>query len=125
MSPGSAAVLLVAVGLAAAGQLTLKHGMNLARDESRASSRSLLLAAIGSPWIIGGLVIFACSAVAWLITLSRVPLSIAYPFNALGYLVILIASVLSLHEHTNIWTWLGTSMVLSGLVVVVLTAPGT
>jgi multidrug transporter EmrE-like cation transporter len=54
-------------------------------------------------------------------TLSRVPLSIAYPFNALGFLAVLTASALVLHERTTVWTWVGTAMVVSGIVVVVTT----
>ncbi len=118
------AVLLVAVGLAASGQLVLKHGMTLAQRSATHDGRSLLGVAALSPWVLGGLVIFAASAVAWLLTLSRVPLSTAYPFNALGFLVILVASSLLLHERTNSGTWIGTTMVVGGLLVVVLTAPG-
>jgi multidrug transporter EmrE-like cation transporter len=55
--------------------------------------------------------------------LSRVPLSLAYPFNALGYLVILTASILLLHEHANLFTWAGTTLVVAGLVIVVLSKP--
>jgi drug/metabolite transporter (DMT)-like permease len=66
---------------------------------------------------------FGISAVAWLLTLSRVPLNIAYPFNALGYLAILAASVLVLHEKTNAWTVLGSVMIVGGLVVVVTMSP--
>jgi drug/metabolite transporter (DMT)-like permease len=67
--------------------------------------------------------VFAVSAVAWLATLSRVPLSIAYPFNALGFLAILTGSAAVLGERTNLWTWLGTSFVVAGLIVVVATKP--
>lgn len=123
MSLASIGILLIAVALAATGQLILKNGMNLARDAAHADGKSLVLTAATSPWILGGLVIFAVSAVAWLITLSRVPLNIAYPFNALGYVVILVASSLLLHERTNGWTWVGTVMVVGGLIVVVTTAP--
>ncbi len=125
MSLASLGILLFAVALAATGQLLLKNGMNLAKSASAANGRSLALAAATSPWILGGLVVFAVSAVAWLVTLSRVPLSIAYPFNALGYVVILVASTVILHERANVWTWLGTVLVISGLIVVVSTAPGS
>ena len=70
-----------------------------------------------------GLVVFGVSAIAWLATLSRVPLSVAYPFNALGYLGILAASVLVLHERANVWTWVGSLLVVSGLIMVVLARP--
>jgi drug/metabolite transporter (DMT)-like permease len=125
MTLASLGILLFAVALAAAGQLLLKNGMNTAKATSQADGRSLLLVAATSPWILGGLVIFAVSAVAWLVTLSRVPLSVAYPFNALGYLVILVASTVILHERANVWTWLGTGLVISGLIVVVTTAPSS
>jgi len=41
-----------------------------------------------------------------------------------GRTVILVASSLVLHERTSSWTWIGTAMVVGGLLVVVLTAPG-
>ena len=125
MNLASIGILLVAVALAATGQLVLKNGMNLAKDSAAAHGRSLVLTAATSPWILGGLVIFAVSAVAWLVTLSKVPLSVAYPFNALGYVVILTASAVILHERTNVWTWVGTLLVVGGLIVVVTTAPGS
>jgi drug/metabolite transporter (DMT)-like permease len=124
MSLANVGVLLFAVALAAVGQLVLKYGMTLAQQQAHDTGRSLALVAATSPWIIGGLAIFGCSAVAWLLTLSRVPLSLAYPFNALGYIGILTASVLVLHERVNGWTWLGTLLVAGGLVLVVTTAPG-
>jgi drug/metabolite transporter (DMT)-like permease len=125
MNLASIGILLLAVALAATGQLLLKNGMNLAKLSSQASGRSMVLTAATSPWILGGLVVFAVSAVAWLVTLSKVPLSIAYPFNALGYVAILVASTVILHERTNLWTWVGTVCVVGGLVVLVTTAPGS
>jgi drug/metabolite transporter (DMT)-like permease len=123
MNLASIGILLVAVALAATGQLILKNGMNLAKTHAAETGRSLVLGAVTSPWILGGLLIFGLSAIAWLVTLSRVPLSVAYPFNALGYVVILVASSVLLHERTNVWTWLGTVLVVGGLIVVVTTAP--
>ncbi len=123
MTLANVGILLVAIALAATGQLVLKNGMNLARLNHEATGRSTVLIALTSPWILGGLVIFGVSAIAWLVTLSTVPLSIAYPFNALGYVVILLASSVLLHERTNVWTWVGTGVVVSGLLLVVTTAP--
>ena len=125
MTLASLGVLLFAVALAATGQLVLKTGMNLAKTRAQDEGRSLVLLAVTSPWVIGGLLIFGVSSVAWLATLSRVPLSIAYPFNAIGYVAILAASSVLLHERTNVWTWAGTALVVSGLIVVVTTAPGS
>lgn len=122
MTAGSLLLVLFAVGAAAGGQLMLKHGMQLATARARGSHGSLVIAAATTPWVLLGLVVFAVSAVAWLGALSRVPLNVAYPFNALGYIVILAASVIVLHERANVLTWAGSLLVVSGLVIVVLSS---
>jgi drug/metabolite transporter (DMT)-like permease len=119
----SAVLLVFAVSTAATGQLMLKHGMQLASARATKSGGSLVVSAATSPWILFGLAVFGISAIAWLAALSRVPLSVAYPFNALGYLVILTASILVLHERANLLTWAGSFLVVSGLVIVVLSRP--
>lgn len=119
----SLGLVLFSVAAASGGQLMLKHGMQLATARSHASSRSLALTAITTPWVLLGLAVFAVSATVWLAVLSRVPLSIAYPFNALGYLVILTASVVILHEPASPMTWTGTVLVVAGLIMVVLSRP--
>jgi drug/metabolite transporter (DMT)-like permease len=119
----SAALLVFAVSTAATGQLMLKHGMQLASARAAKSGGSLAASAATSPWILFGLAVFGVSAIAWLAALSRVPLSVAYPFNALGYLVILTASVLVLHERANLLTWAGSLLVVTGLLIVVLSRP--
>jgi drug/metabolite transporter (DMT)-like permease len=123
LSVGSLALVLFSVIAASSGQLILKHGMQLATAKAHRSGGSLAIAAATSPWVLGGLVVFAISAVVWLAALSKVPLSLAYPFNALGYLVILTASIFVLHERANLWTWGGTALVVSGLLIVVLSKP--
>jgi drug/metabolite transporter (DMT)-like permease len=123
MTAAKLAVLLTAVALAATGQLMLKRGMSEVQQTARRTGQALLLTALQSPWVIGGLAIFVASAAAWLVTLAHVPLSIAYPFNAAGYVAILAASSLVLHERTSVWTWVGTLLVGTGLVLVVITAP--
>jgi multidrug transporter EmrE-like cation transporter len=120
LTPTSIALLLFAVLLAAGGQLLLKHGMQVATARAHASGDSLALTAATSPVVLGGLSIFAISAVAWLAVLSRVPLSVAYPFNALSYLIILTASAFLLHERVTVLTWAGSLLVVSGLIIVVL-----
>ena len=123
MTIASAVLLVFAVSTAATGQLMLKHGMQLASARAARSGGSLVVSAATSPWILLGLAVFGVSAIAWLAALSRVPLSLAYPFNAVGYLVILTASVLVLHERANVLTWLGSLLVVSGLLIVVLSRP--
>jgi multidrug transporter EmrE-like cation transporter len=119
----STALLLFAVISAATGQVMLKHGMQVASARATSSGGSLVMSAVTSPWVLTGLVVFGISAIAWLGALSKVPLSIAYPFNAIGYLVILTASIVILHERANLLTWAGSILVVSGVIIVVLSRP--
>ena len=124
VTPSSLALLLFAVAVAACGQLLLKYGMKAASAGAAAHGGSLALQAARTPSVLLGLLLFGLSAVAWMATLARVPLSVAYPFNALGYLVILAASALLLHERTNLLTWLGTGLVTCGLLVIIFSQAG-
>jgi len=123
LSIASLGLVLFSVLAAAGGQLILKHGMQLATNKQKAAGGSLVIGAATSPWVWLGLAVFGISAVVWLVVLSRVPLSLAYPFNAFGYLVILTASIVVLHERANLFTWAGTTLVVAGLVIVVLSKP--
>ena len=123
MSVSNLAVLLFAVALAASAQVILKRGMTQSAVSAKEHETSLAQNALGNGWVWLGLALFGISALAWMLTLSRVPLNMAYPFNAMGYLFILGASVLVLHEKANIWTLLGSGMVVCGLIVVVTMSP--
>jgi drug/metabolite transporter (DMT)-like permease len=120
---GSLALLLFAVTTAATAQVMLKHGIQIASARAADSGGSLTVSAATSPWVLLGLVVFGVSAIGWLAALSRVPLSVAYPFNALGYLGILAASGFLLHERVSALTWAGSFMVVSGLIIIVWAQP--
>lgn len=78
MTPATFAILLAGVALNATAQLLLKAGTN-----AMALGPRLAL----EPHILGGLACYAVSVVVWVIGLSRVPVSIAYPMLSLGYVV--------------------------------------
>ena len=113
-------LLLFSVGAAATGQILLKYGMRGVAEVVDRDGGNVLLKATGSLWVWGGLIVFGISALAWLTVLSRVPLSVAYPFNALGLLTIIGLSVITLHEKVSPMGWIGVVLVAGGLVLVVL-----
>ncbi len=122
LTPVNLLLVITAVAIAAVGQVLLRHGMRVAKEATLGSGGSLAVSAATSPYVLGGLAVFAISAVIWLAALSRVPLSVAYPFNALGYLGILTASAVVLHERVAARTWIGSAFVVLGLIMVVTSA---
>lgn len=112
------ALLLGAVATAATAQVLLRFGMRSAAT----GSGSLLLRAAASPAVLGGLAVFGVSAVLWLWTLSKLPLSVAYPFNGLSFIAILVSSHLLLGEHLRPWSVVGVLLVAAGVTCVALSA---
>ncbi|MBL8385676.1 MAG: EamA family transporter [Burkholderiales bacterium] len=83
------ALILAGVLLNALAQLLLKAGTNaIGHFEFTAANVvpvGVRLAA--QPHILGGMACYAVSLVVWIMGLSRVPVSVAYPMLSLGYVV--------------------------------------
>lgn len=93
--------IVVSVVLSSAAQLLLKMGMTSARTQHALASGdpvSILWATITNIGIVGGLFAFGSSLLLWLFVLSRVSLSLAYPFVALGIVMTVLAGRLFLGE---------------------------
>lgn len=118
MSRAQLLLVLSAVTLSAMGQLLLRAGMVEAGDAAAADG-SLLQAAVTSPYVLGGFILFGVSSVLWMAALSKVPLSLAYPFTGLSYLIILAVSSVAVHEQVSPQRWVGACIVLAGLLIVV------
>ena len=81
-------LLLSNVLLSVTGQLLLKQGMlKVGRIESFSGVIPRLVQALANPFVIGGIATFGFTTLLWLIVLSRVKLSIAYPMISLGYIL--------------------------------------
>jgi multidrug transporter EmrE-like cation transporter len=117
----SIALVLVSVGFAIAGQLTLKSAMTrigrIGSAEVQAAGETVARA-IREPRLWAGLALFGVSSVFWLIVLSRVPLSVAYPFVGVGYIIIVLLSRYVLHEQVPLTRWLGVVIVATGIAII-------
>lgn len=111
-------ILLTSVALATTGQLLLKSGMTqigVVDGLSLADLGGLVRDALSTWQVLAGLVSFGASAVFWLVTLSRVPLSTAYPVVSLSYVLILAFSALVLGERPVATVWLGAVLIMAGI----------
>jgi multidrug transporter EmrE-like cation transporter len=90
----SLALVITGVLLNAAAQLLLKAGTNAVGhfefhlDNVLPVGMKLVL----QPHILGGLACYVVSVVVWIMALSRVPVSVAYPMLSIGYIVNAIAA---------------------------------
>ncbi len=114
-------ILVASIALATAGQVLLKSGMDRVGEISGVAMGEVLALVLKvlSTWqVVAGLAAFGVSAILWLVTLSRLPLSVAYPVVALGYVLILAFSVLVLHERPAPLVYVGTALIMVGISLV-------
>ena len=121
VSAVSIALLLVSVLFAIAGQITLKSAMSeigrIGAQEISNAGETIKRAA-GEPRLWVGLFLFGVSALFWLVVLSRVPLSVAYPFVGVSYILIVAFARFFLHEHVPTLRWVGVAVVALGIAIV-------
>ena len=81
-------LLVINVLLTVIGQILMKQGMTEVGeiDGSLRDIAPRLIQAFMNPFVISGISIYGFTTMLWLIILSRVKLSIAYPMLSLGYL---------------------------------------
>jgi drug/metabolite transporter (DMT)-like permease len=71
-----------------------------------------------TPLIILGLALYALGALAWIVVLSRLDLSHAYPFLALNFVLVALVSWLFLGESIPVLRWAGIGCICIGIVLV-------
>ena len=108
-------IILLSILMSSTAHVFLKKGvMTHALQPIKAEGVFNLAWAVGTnSWVIGGMFLHVSALVVWLWALSKVDISFAYPFLALGYVLV---SVMA-------WLWLGeeiTLMRLRGMLIVIL-----
>lgn len=120
MSGISAALILTGVLLNAAAQLLLKAGTN-AVGEFEFHSGNIIpigLKLAFEPHILTGMICYLVSLVVWIMALSRVPVSIAYPMLSIGYVINAIAAWYLLGEQVSLVRVLGIGIIILGVFIV-------
>ena len=112
-------LILAGVLANALGQVLLKRGMlDVGRFEFSASNIAPISSRIaGTPSIWLGLGCYVLSFTLWLMVLSRVDVSYAFPFMSLGYVVTTIAGHRYFDETISATRLVGIALICVGVVV--------
>jgi multidrug transporter EmrE-like cation transporter len=113
-------LVLAGVLLNAAAQLLLKAGTNRVGEFAFAMDN---LVPIGTklamnPFILGGLACYVVSVVVWILALSRVPVSVAYPMLSIGYIVNALAAWMLFGESLGAQKLVGIGFIVVGVFLV-------
>lgn len=110
-------LILFSVSLAVFGQFFLKKGM-LAIGEIPLNFGTpffLLCKVFSSFRLFFGFLLFALSSITWLVVLSRVELSFAYPMVSVGYILTILISWRYLGETISPLRWIAVFVICIGV----------
>jgi drug/metabolite transporter (DMT)-like permease len=109
--------LMIGVLLNAGAQLLLKAGTNslgvitLTRETWPSEFGRMAT----EPHFLAGVACYGLSLIVWILGLSRVPVSIAYPLLSLGYIVNAIGAHYLLGEALTVARWTGVGFIIVGV----------
>ena len=113
-------IILIGITFASLGQISWKWGMNIEGAVTKLELDTLMSMML-NPYVILGVIMYGLSMLCWLIALSRKDLSYVYPFIALTFIIVLLASKFLFHEELPLLRIIGTLIVVFGILVIVRT----
>jgi multidrug transporter EmrE-like cation transporter len=116
----SFSLILTGVLLNAAAQLLLKAGVTRVGEFQFSIDNAIPMGfkLLTQLPIIGGLVCYGMSVVVWIMALSRVPVSVAYPMLSIGYIVNAFAAYWLFGESLNAQKLIGIGVIVVGVYLV-------
>ncbi len=120
MNAAAFVFILAGVLLNALAQLLLKAGTN-AVGRFELTAQNILpvgLKLAFEPHIVGGVACYVVSLVVWLVGLSRVDVSIAYPMLSIGYVINAVAAWYLFGESLTAQKLIGIGFIVAGVVLV-------
>ncbi len=117
MTPIALTLIFSGVLLNALAQFLLKASTNAIGHFEFTGSNVLPIALkfASQPYFLGGLTCYVISLVVWVMGLSRVPVSIAYPLLSIGYVVNALLAHYWLGEDLSLQRWFGIGFILLGV----------
>ncbi len=112
-------LIIFGVLLNTTGQILLKEGMTRIGEFAFSLHNVLPIGVqvMTSPFIIAGLACYGFSLMTWLLVLSRLDVSYAYPMVSLGYIVTVFSAYFLLHETITPNRIIGTMIIMMGVFV--------
>jgi multidrug transporter EmrE-like cation transporter len=111
-------LIFVSVSLSALAQLALKVGTTAAASARSSGVGGEMGGLLHSPMVFVGLGLYGIGAILWLFVLGRAPLSLAYPFVGIGFILTMLAGAFFLNENLTFARVAGTLLIAVGCVLV-------
>lgn len=71
-----------------------------------------------TPWVLSSIFATFLAGVCWMLTLTQLQISYAYPFVSLTYIAVMLGGVFIFGDSLNAYKLCGTAIVLAGIAVI-------
>ena len=113
-------LILASVALSALAQIALKYGMSSLTVQKSIKTGlpvDMVINIASSPMVMLGIGLYFGSMLIWLFVLSKVDVSYAYPFVALGFVFTALLGRWVFHDEFSVSKIIGTLLIVCGVVV--------
>lgn len=112
--------ILISVFLSVVAQILLKIGMSNSSVQTALNTDALTagLTIFSNISVVAGLAAYVSSAGIWLLVLSKIEVSKAYPFVGLGFIGTMMFAYWFLNEPLTLTKVIGTLLVLAGVLLI-------
>lgn len=111
-------LILICVFMGVVGQLLLKKGVTQIGQISLSGSPLKFFKVFTNPFVVLGFLGYGLSSFLWLVVISRVPLSYAYPMISISYVLVVLLSSILYKENVNLMRWGGVVLISLGVILI-------
>lgn len=111
--------IFMTIALTVYGQLVVKWQVSKvgALPAGVGGKLGFMLTMLLNPWILSGFFAAFLASFCWMAALTKFPLNFAYPFTALSFVAVLLASALLFYEPVTLSKWVGMALLIAGVFV--------
>lgn len=121
----SLGLIAISIATGVAGQTVIKMGVSKqGAGDAVSGPVELINMIVRSPLVLLGLFLYGIGALTWIAALTRLDLSVAYPFLALNFVLVALSSRVFLGEHIPWLRWAGILVICAGILLVARSAVG-
>ncbi len=112
-------LILFSVSLNALAQLFIRQGMLQIGKVSLKLDQLWYMAwrSLTNWYLLGGMLCYAVSIITWMVVLSKVNVSLAYPFLSIGYIITAILAYFILNEPLTLQKMIGIAVICLGVII--------
>ena len=111
--------ILLTILLTVYGQLIIKWQINYAGTfpEGIVEKGLFLLRLLLNPWVISSFIGAFLASLTWMAALTKFPLSFAYPFMSLAFVLVMVFSSVYFYESITVPKAIGMGLIVVGIII--------